>query len=342
MGGILREWRMSLSVLAAIMLIGGSYLLARMSVHAPVAEASEESALLKQVATKDTDADGLADWEEQLYGTDPRNPDTRGLGMTDGAAVAGGLIVPKAIAEMPGEGGAGALVNPDLPPAPAEGTLTAAFARTLFTLYLDALKQKGGTLTDADITSITDQAFAGLQNSIALAPDFKRQGDLRVEGAGPEQMKRFAASAEQVLHSYKTGAEKSELLYLKDALENNDAAALERIRSIAKGYRIGAAGIAQLTVPRELAADALLLVNALARMAEVTNDFARVNDDPLATMLALGQYPAAVSMLADALAALPRDYRAAGVAFAPREPGAALVGAMDQIIAGTAAANTTP
>ncbi|MBU6370732.1 MAG: hypothetical protein KGH93_00905 [Patescibacteria group bacterium] len=35
----------------------------------------------------DTDTDGLPDWEEALYGTDPHNPDTAGDGMTDGEKI---------------------------------------------------------------------------------------------------------------------------------------------------------------------------------------------------------------------------------------------------------------
>lgn len=40
--------------------------------------------------TNDHDYDGLADWEEELYGTDPNNPDTDGDGYLDGEEVASG------------------------------------------------------------------------------------------------------------------------------------------------------------------------------------------------------------------------------------------------------------
>jgi len=38
----------------------------------------------------DSDHDGLKDWEEQIYGTDPHNPDTDGDGTTDGDEIAQG------------------------------------------------------------------------------------------------------------------------------------------------------------------------------------------------------------------------------------------------------------
>lgn len=46
--------------------------------------------LNKQEIINDHDYDGLADWEEELYGTDPNNPDTDGDGYLDGEEVASG------------------------------------------------------------------------------------------------------------------------------------------------------------------------------------------------------------------------------------------------------------
>ncbi len=37
---------------------------------------------------KDSDGDGLLDWEEKIYGTDPQNPDTDGDGYKDGDEIA--------------------------------------------------------------------------------------------------------------------------------------------------------------------------------------------------------------------------------------------------------------
>ncbi|MGZ2907003.1 thrombospondin type 3 repeat-containing protein, partial [Pseudomonas aeruginosa] len=44
---------------------------------------------------KDSDNDGLPDWEEALYGTDPHNAHSISPTLTDGQAVAEGLIKPQ-------------------------------------------------------------------------------------------------------------------------------------------------------------------------------------------------------------------------------------------------------
>ncbi|MFY9462505.1 MAG: hypothetical protein WAP51_04885 [Candidatus Sungiibacteriota bacterium] len=43
-----------------------------------------------QDLNRDSDQDGLKDWEEKIYGTDPNNPDTDGDGAPDGEEIKGG------------------------------------------------------------------------------------------------------------------------------------------------------------------------------------------------------------------------------------------------------------
>src|SRR3989344_2462375 len=97
LGNTFGQWRVLCAMLFATVLIGGAFFMGRGTKVSNVAEASGESSLLAAVATQDSDHDGLPDWEEALYGTDPKNADSKDLGMTDGEAVAQGLIVPRAI-----------------------------------------------------------------------------------------------------------------------------------------------------------------------------------------------------------------------------------------------------
>src|SRR5512133_1855569 len=131
MGKIPEHWRILAATVFSVVLVVGAYILARGIGSPPLAEASAESALLKAIAVRDSDSDGLPDWEEALYGADPQNPDSFRLGMTDSQAVARGLVVPKAIADIATatSSPSGEVVDTSLPPAPAEGTLTAAFSK---------------------------------------------------------------------------------------------------------------------------------------------------------------------------------------------------------------------
>lgn len=334
MGRIFDHWRIPAATLFALALIVGAYILARGVAVPPTVQASEESALLKAIATKDSDADGLPDWEEALYGTDSHNADSLHLGMTDGDAVARGLIVPKAIADVAVATSSPTGAGPDdsLPTAPADGTITAAFAKNFFTQYLAAKEANGGAdLSESAMQDIANQALRALSAAVIAAPDFKSSRDIAVSGSGPDALKAFAVSAEAILLKNTNNATTSEINYLKNAVQNDDTGAFVHIASIAKGYRDSAAGLAALPVPAELAASDLALVNAMMRASEIITDFTRVESDPMATMLALQQYPQTVLALGTAFINIGKTYATAGIALPAGAPGASFVNLMKDI-----------
>ena len=331
---IFGNWHVLAATLFSVMLIAGVYALGRGIELPSRAQASTESALLQAIATKDVDGDGLPDWEEILYGTSPSTTDTFHLGMTDGEAVIRGLIVPKAIADIPV---AGSETSPS--GAPSEGTITAAFAKTFFTLYLAAKQASGGAdLSESDMNNVANQALQSLSTSFTDAPDFKSAKNLTTSGTGAEALKTFAVQAEAVLMRKSSNATKSEILYLQDAVEKDDAEALLFISSIAKAYRESAVGLAVLPVPEELAEDDLALINALMRTSQIADDFTRVNDDPLATILALQQYPQTVLALGNAFIHIGTIYKTADISLPAGAPGAAFVNLMQNIAASQQAA----
>lgn len=329
MGQILRHWRTIGATIFSAVLVVAVYLLAK-GIEAPsLAQASAETALLSAIAAKDSDGDGLPDWEEALYGTDSHATDTFKLGMTDGEAVSRGLVVPKAIADISvatSSPDTSLIVDPSLPPAPAEGTLTAAFAKNFFTLFLVAKQNNGGAdLSEAEMQQVANEALRSLAATIAPAPDFKSAKDITVSGSGADALKAFAVSAETILIKNTANATTSEIQYLTDAVENGNTEALTHIASIAKAYRDSAVGLSVLPVPRELAAHDLALINALMRVSQIATDFTKVNTDVLATMLALQQYPQAVFALGTAFANIGTTYKAAGISLSTDTPGASFV-----------------
>jgi hypothetical protein len=340
----LANWRTLSATLFSVVLIAGVYLIARGVESPPVAQASTESALLQAIAAKDSDGDGLPDWEETLYGTDSHVVDTLKLGMTDGEAVARGLIVPIATADIPDAPSAGTSISPDgLPPAPKEGTLTAAFTKTFFTLFIKAKQASSGAdLSESEMQSISDEALKSLGTALEVTPDFKSARDIRVSGSGADALKAFAVSAEAVLMSKGTNSTKSELLYLKDVVENNDLTALSKLSSIAEVYRDSAIGLTVLSVPTELAADYLALVNAMMRISGIVADFSHVNDDPLATILALKQYPQAVLTLGNAFIHIGTMYATAGISLPAGTPGASFVNLISNVAAKQKATTKNP
>ncbi len=339
MGQILRHWRIPFATLFSVALIIGAYMLAK-SVESPaLAQASAETALLQAIAAKDSDADGLSDWEEALYGTDPHQTDTNHLGMTDGEAVKKGLVVPKVMANLAAASSAsnasdGVNYAAAGLTAPTEGTLTDAFAKNFFALYLTAKEANGGVnLTGAQTSALAEQAMEQLSQAIVPAASFKKAADMTVSGTGPDALRAFAIAAEAVLRKNATDATKSEIEYFQDAVQSDDASARAHLRSLADAYRASAIGIAVLPVPKELAAVDLAIVNAIMRLSEIDRDFSRVDTDPLAAMLALQQFRKTELAAEQAFTTLAAIYRVNGVSLPRGAPGASFVNLMADITA---------
>jgi|CXWL01.1.fsa_nt_gi hypothetical protein len=326
-GEISKHWQIVASALFSVVLVAGAYLLARGIESPQVAEASAETALLQAIATRDSDGDGLPDWEETLYGTDSRIVDTFHLGMSDGEAVARGLIIPKAIANVPVATSSPASLGADgLPQAPASGTLTAAFAQSFFNLFIAAREANGGAdLSEGQMSDLANQAVSQLTDIIAPVSDFKSARDLTVSGSGTEALKAFAIRAEAVLLKNTNDATTTELNYLKAAIIDGDTTAYGHIASIAKSYRGAAAGLAQIPVPQELASYYLDLINSLMRMGETAHDFTRADSDPLVAILALQQYEAIVTAFGTAFVHIDDLYAKAGISLPEGTPGASFV-----------------
>lgn len=330
------------ALLFSFVLIVGAYVIAR-GLDAPqVAQASTETSLLAAIASKDSDNDGLPDWEESLYGTDPHNPDTFHLGMTDGEAVARGLIVPKVMTETTSASSTPAVSGSDYAnyglPTPSQGTITDAFAKNFFALYLSAKNTNGGAELTTDQTSaLANQALTQISQQLTPTADYKKQGDLNVSGTGPDALRAYAVAAEAIMMRNATSTTMGEIQYLQAAVENGDTSAIERLRAISQTYRNVAIGLAALPVPKELAPGALLLVNSMMRVSGIVADFSRIDVDPIGTMLALQQYLPAARNFAQAFTTIASVYAAEQVTLPDGTPGAAFVNVMANTAARTPA-----
>lgn len=336
-GEIFKHWNIIAATLFSVVLIAGAYMFARGIESPQVAQASTETALLQAIATKDSNGDGLPDWEKSLYGI-PVNSATTDyfhLGMTDGEAVAKGLIVPKAIADIRVATSSPTSFSPNGLPSPSvEGTLTATFTQNFLILYLAAKQANGDAdLSESQVNDVASQAVNQLAVSIKATPDFKTVHDLAVFGSGASALTAFAVSAEAVFMKNTSNATTSELAYLKSALENNDLIAIQHMASIAKEYRNSATGLAVLPVPTELAVDDLALVNAMMHLSEIISDFTRVNDDPLTAILALKQYPQAVQSFGAVFIDISKIYAAAGIVLPSGTPGASFMNLINGLAA---------
>lgn len=289
----------------AIVLIGGAYYLSGYPFpRASSADAASTEQLLKEYAVKDSDGDGMPDWEEALYCTDPNNAHSVRADLTDAQAVAQGLKTP--CYAWQGNAAAATSTNSDIAgriptAAPAANSLTDRFARLFFDNYMSSR----GTMppTAQEMQQFVQDAVANLAQT-NIRTDAYAASDMRVAGSGADALRTYAAGVEKTMAANDPRLPYSELTYFSDAEQKNDAQAIKNIGLIAKGYADTAAALAKVAVPSEAAQQHLALVNAMARLSSTIGDMGTVQSDPIRAMLGLEQYKKDGEALADALAGM--------------------------------------
>lgn len=277
--------------------------------------AQDAEELLRAYASKDSDSDGLPDWQEKLYDTDPLNATSVDPSMTDSEAVEAGLVKPRFESEELPTSSVPVASVPGVAAAP--GTVTDQFARIFFQQYLEMRGAQPPT-TESLLAFIEDAvADLSLTNQI---PRVYTSADVRVSGSGADAMRTYMNAATTAF--IRDGsADKDAMFYFGKVVYNEDKAALQELKELGRAYEeIGAATI-RVSAPQELAGVHLRFANSLALMGVIINDLTAVNDDPLRAFLVLGQYQTAAKEMTDSLLAIGRIYDAAGISIDSSQQG---------------------
>lgn len=302
------------------------------------AESTQE--LLKAYATKDTDGDGLPDWEETLYGTDPNNAHSVRPSLTDSQAVAQGLATPQyqntAAATQTGSGSPKTVSVPG--PTAAPGSITDQFSQLFFSTYMN---QRGDTPPSADqMQTFVQSAISELEASRVHPPAYSTS-DMNVKGQGADVLKAYATGMDKAFTENTVTLPYDELTYFSDAVEKNDTTALSHVQQIGTAYVKIAQAAAKVPVPTEAATAHLAVVNAMAALGGAITDMAAVNQDPIRAMLGLQEYSGDVAQFSSALQAMNAVFASASVTLTETDPGHSFFN-LTNVAATQAAAATTP
>ena len=302
-----RTLRISASTLLALLMVGAAYLLSGPNfLTSRSANAESTDALLKAYASKDTDSDGLPDWEEALYGTDPNKAISNAFGIPDGQAAQEGKLTPSSLAtQLPSANqGTTTLTDADFGgvPAPAAGSITEQFSKEFLQEFVAA---SNGQPMDANtqqqlVTNLLSNI--GQQVSKSLVSNYSF---VQVHTSSSVTLQQYAASIESAFENndIKDSANPYDLMLT--AIESTDPKARTQAEAdLAKTSTAIAAMATQLraaSVPPSQANAHVELVQSLETLARATGIMANYQKDPLATMGALSAYTAANNLYAKAL-----------------------------------------
>lgn len=316
-----RTLRIAGASLLAVLMIGGTFLSTGPNPFFGMtrivgAQTSEE--LLREYAAKDSDTDGLPDWQEALYGTDPLNPESFRAGIRDGEAVAQGLIEPK-VTVRPEEEAVDLESIPGTVAAPS--SLTDRFSQTLLKQYL--LNRTGTPPTQEEIVSFVQEGVAELSAG-ATEPDRYTLKDVRVSAdSGSAALVAYAAEAEAAIAANTVSSSissRNELAYFQDAIRGDDAA-LANVTAYSKAYTAMGEALIRMPVPQEARQAHLTIVNATMHLSSMTADMAALKEDPLRALLGIGLYGKYATSMKSGFANLNGVFTARQVSIAEGQPG---------------------
>lgn len=233
-----------------------------------------EGATVSDLVTQDSNKNGIADWEESLWGFDPNG---------DGAANK------KAIDERKA---ANRLLVADEEIVSTSGTANDALSRNLVSTIL-ALQQSG-TLTQEALTNLATSLGDSIDAHHADVPHYM-QSDMTIrDDAGAKQS--YATAMLELAQDYDEVGFGSELAIIGLAFDTNNEVLLENLGPIADGYIAFGKDVLALSTPREAAVYALALANASVQMGVYLRQVQGLHDDVLSGMVGLNDYIEASKM----------------------------------------------
>ncbi len=310
-----RTLRISASSLLALLMVSASYLLSGPSfLTRSIANAGSTEELLKEYAEKDTDTDGLPDWQEALYNTDPNNPDSDGDGLTDGEAAKAGKLTPQTSASQLPTGDNGVALTPEqilaeIPGVdPAPGSITEQFGEEFLQKYMDA--SNGQPMDEATQDALTQRLLAEFSAKAA-----KQLGStyalVSVRTNNAITTESYSASLENILTSNDV-PDLQPLDLMAARIVGNDSSAQQKLITVSNAYKDIAAQLRAMQVPARLAGNHVELVRSFDSLAKSTGIAADYEKDPLATMGALSIYTSSAATLSNSLTVLATTLLANG------------------------------
>lgn len=308
--------RRTLSIALAL-LISASFITAGYALSSGAstlsAGATSTEELMREYAKRDTDADGLPDWKESLYGADPANPRSLDPSMTDKEAVDSGKVEPKFRSAAPAEEQDDG--NPDndfTVSAPGKGSVTDEFAKAFFESYMNSINGEMaiGTPDEAFITGLAGDVNARLASKLTSS---YKESDVTKAPAGSESA--YLVTLETALTQAAVPGVGSDPITLIDRfVTKGDATAKPELEKVARNYRTAVGTLKEASVPSSLVTSHVALVRTLEQLAGATETVVNFNTDPLATVGGLAVYEPAYREMYIALSSLSSTLVPSGTA----------------------------
>lgn len=281
---------------------------------APTVQATTtESALL----AKDSDSDGLKDWEEELWKTDPLNSDTDADGATDGQEIKQGRD--PLIAGPNDKLDTDTVANKVNNELEKDLTETDKFSRELF-MKIVAAGQSPTPPTEADFQNFLNSAIANEVN--AQKTKTYEASDFQVDTEEtPEKIKNYGNAIATILKKPPVQKLEYEIDIVNRAETNQDPSELKKLDGNIAAYEKLKKDLLALSVPQSALSVHTALVNSVAAMAWSITGLKYILTDPLKALPGVAGYADNAQNFSIATEMLKNYFGNGNITFEPKDDG---------------------
>lgn len=270
----------------------------------------------------DTDKDGLYDWEETLWGSDPKKSDTDGDGSKDGEEVDDDRspIVAGPNDELSVNKNTGEVSLPGQSDAPNE---TEKLAGEFFNKYF-ALRQGDELRTETGMQELFAILMRKVESPATPSPSHFSSKDILVGGASAVSSERIYGNVVGSILTRPINTEKETVILLR-ALETDNPEELDKLKVKLSAQENMLQDLKGTVVPSSAAAIHLELLNTLYALNQTLKDMQQAFTDPLVMMRAMTRYESEAIALGKAIINIRTYLVEKGITFEATEPGYVLL-----------------
>lgn len=237
--------------------------------HKNLTKNQPTSIVVGDLIQKDGNNNGIADWEEHLWGLDPDKNGAKNKEFI--------LSKKKSLSD------AGQISIED-----ESKTITdnQALSQELFATIISL--QESGNLTDEAIKSITESI--GSQVVTTPLPDAYDRADLIIKKDSPGANTAYYNAFEALVNKYADKDIGSELTLISQGLGSNDIQALYAAKTVGDAYREFGAEFIKIPVPASFYNVHLSLANNYDKTGQTVQDFSMLLSDPMTGMKSILNY----------------------------------------------------
>jgi hypothetical protein len=302
--------KIGISLLASIVIIGSAFAIKSTDFMSGRAKASPtlsaEKEATKQAFEKDSDNDGLKDWEEALYGTNPLNPDTKGNGLGDAKEV-----------EKEREAVASATTTPE---KTITLTATEKFSRELFTKYLEA-KRSGQEITPELSEAIAEELVAkGYDQGI---PAFDDGVLTTIQTNDTAFIRNYGNQIGKIVLTPMPEGTSNELLILEQILAKGTPTDknMADLNKILGRYQSMRDALVKTKVPLQAKDAHAQLIQGIEVVMNVVTGIKDLQSDPVGGYSKISQYEDGATLVSAGSLRLKQYFATVGISFSPSESG---------------------